>query len=91
MYIMFINKIRPLHFIFYFAVVYLTFTLMYGGIITRSFITCKLHLKQSSKVPQPVLQIIPEKPLHLPFTKSVLSIFNVKFRLSLLMTISFYP
>ena len=28
---------------------------MYGGIITHSFITCKLHLKQSGKVPQPVL------------------------------------
>ena len=33
------------------VVVYLTFTLMYGGIITHSFITCKLHLKQSGKVP----------------------------------------
>ena len=31
---------------------------MYGGIITHSFITCKLHLKQSGKVPQPVF---PEK------------------------------
>ena len=30
-------------------------TLMYGGIITLSFSTCKLHLKQSHKVPQPVL------------------------------------
>ena len=30
-------------------------TLMYGGVITHSFITCKLHLKQCSKVPQPVL------------------------------------
>ena len=30
-------------------------TLMYGGIITHSFITSKLHLKQSGKVPQPVL------------------------------------
>ena len=37
------------------VVVYLTFTLMYGGIITHSFITCKLHLKQSGKVRQPVL------------------------------------
>ena len=38
------------------VVVYLTFTLMYGrGVITHSFITCKLHLKQSGKVPQPVL------------------------------------
>ena len=37
------------------VVVYLTFTLMYGGIITHSFITCKLHLKQSGKVPQLVL------------------------------------
>ena len=37
------------------VVFYLTFTLMYGGIITHSFITCKLHLKQSGKVPQPVL------------------------------------
>ena len=37
------------------VVVYLTFTLMYGGIITHSFITCKLHLKQSGKVLQPVL------------------------------------
>ena len=37
------------------VLVYLTFTLMYGGIITHSFITCKLHLKQSGKVPQPVL------------------------------------
>ena len=44
------------------VVVYLTFTLMYGGIITHSFSTCKLHLKQSGKVPQPVLFIIPEKP-----------------------------
>ena len=35
--------------------VYLTFTLIYGGIITHSFSTCKLHLKQSGKVPQPVL------------------------------------
>ena len=35
---------------------------MYGGIITHSFTTCKLHLKQSGKVPQPVLEIIPEKP-----------------------------
>ena len=26
------------------VLVYLTFTLMYGGIITHSFITCKLHL-----------------------------------------------
>ena len=32
------------------VVVYLTFTLMYGGIITHSFITCKLHLKLSGKV-----------------------------------------
>ena len=31
------------------------FTLMYGGIITHSFTTCKLHLKQSGKVPQTVL------------------------------------
>ena len=30
-------------------VVYLTFTLMYGGIITHSFSTCKLHLKSSGK------------------------------------------
>ena len=37
------------------VVVYLTFTLMYGGVITHSFSTCKLHLKQSGKVPQPVL------------------------------------
>ena len=37
------------------VVAYLTFTLMYGGIITHSFTTCKLHLKQSGKVPQPVL------------------------------------
>ena len=37
------------------VVVYLTFTLTYRGIIIRSFITCKLHLKQSGKVPQPVL------------------------------------
>ena len=37
------------------VVVYLTFTLMYGGIITDSVITCKLHLKQSGKDPQPVL------------------------------------
>ena len=36
------------------VVVYLTFTLIYGGIITHSFITSKLHLKQSGKVPQPV-------------------------------------
>ena len=36
------------------VVVYLTFTLIYGGILTRSFITSKLHLKQSGKVPQPV-------------------------------------
>ena len=38
--------------------VYLTFTLMYGSIVTvytHSFITCKLHRKQSGKVPQPVL------------------------------------
>ena len=35
--------------------VYLTFTLMYGGIVTHSFITCKLHRKQSGKVPQLVL------------------------------------
>ena len=38
--------------------VYLTFTLMYGGIVTvytHSFIACKLHRKQSGKVPQPVL------------------------------------
>ena len=35
-------------------VVSLTFTLVYGGIITHSFITCKVHLKQSGKVPQPV-------------------------------------
>ena len=40
------------------VVVYLTFTLMYGGIITHSFITCKLHLKQSGKVPQPVLFLL---------------------------------
>ena len=31
------------------------FNLMAGGIITHSFITCKLRLKQSGKVPQPVL------------------------------------
>ena len=38
------------------VVVYLTFTFMYGrGIITHSFITYKLHLKQSGKVSQPVL------------------------------------
>ena len=37
------------------VVVYLTLTLMYGGIITHSFITYKLHLKQSGKVSQPVL------------------------------------
>ena len=36
------------------VVVYLTFTLIYGGILTHSFITSKLHLKQSGKVPQPV-------------------------------------
>ena len=35
--------------------VYLTFTLMYGSIVAPSFITCKLHRKQSGKVPQPVL------------------------------------
>ena len=35
--------------------VYLIFTLMYGGIFTHSFITCQLHRKQSGKVPQPVL------------------------------------
>ena len=34
------------------VVVYLTFTLMYGGIITHSFINCKLHLKQSGKISQ---------------------------------------
>ena len=37
------------------VVVYLTFTVLYGGIIKHAFITCKLHLKQSGKVPQPVL------------------------------------
>ena len=37
------------------VLVYLTFTLMYKGIITHSFITCKLHLKQSGKVRQPEL------------------------------------
>ena len=36
------------------VVVYLTFTLIYGGILTHSFMTSKLHLKQSGKVPQPV-------------------------------------
>ena len=46
------------------VVVYLTFTLMYGGIITHSFSTCKLHLKQSGKVPQPVLTVnYPSKAL----------------------------
>ena len=34
------------------VVVYLTFTLIHGGIITHSYITCKLQLKQSGKVPQ---------------------------------------
>ena len=29
--------------------VYLTFTLMYGSIVAPSFITCKLHRKQSGK------------------------------------------
>ena len=43
-------------------VVYLTFTIMYGGIVTHYFISRKLHFKQSGKVPQPVLKIIPEKP-----------------------------
>ena len=28
----------------------IVFTLMYEGIITHSFITCKLHLKQSGKL-----------------------------------------
>ena len=37
------------------VVVYLTFTLVYAGIITHSFITSKLHLKQSGKVTQPEL------------------------------------
>ena len=31
--------------------VYLTFTLMYGGIITHSFITFKLHLSSLAKSP----------------------------------------
>ena len=43
------------------VVVYLTFTLMYDGIISPYFITCKLQLEQSRQGPQPVLQIIPEK------------------------------
>ena len=33
------------------VVVYLTFTLMYRGIITHSFITCKLHLSSLAKCP----------------------------------------
>lgn len=31
------------------VVVCLTCTLIYGGIITHSFITCKVHVKQSAK------------------------------------------
>ena len=38
------------------VVVYLTFTLMYGGIITHSFITCKLHLSSLAKSPNQCCQ-----------------------------------
>ena len=44
------------------VVVYLTFTLMYGGIITHSFITCKLHLKQSGKSPNQCCKLSLKSP-----------------------------
>ena len=37
------------------VVVYLTFTLMYGAIITHSFITCKLHLSSLAKAPTSIV------------------------------------
>ena len=43
------------------VVVYLTFTHIYGGIITHSFITCKVHVQQSAKAFQLVLWFIPKK------------------------------
>ena len=45
------------------VVVYLTFTLIYGGIITHSFSTCKLHLKQSGKSPPTSVVNYPWKAL----------------------------
>ena len=44
------------------VVVYLSFTLMYGGIITHSFSTCKLHLKQSGKDPNQCCKLSLKSP-----------------------------
>ena len=44
------------------VVVYLTFTLMYGDIITHSFITCKLHLSSLAKSPNQCCKLSLKSP-----------------------------
>ena len=44
------------------VLVYLTFTLIYGGIITHSFITCKLHLSSLAKSPKQCCKLFLKSP-----------------------------
>ena len=65
------------------VVVYLTFTLMYGGIITHSFITCKLHLSSLAKSPYQCCKLSLKSPEGSGIIRYLNLNLNLNFRVSI--------